>query len=182
MGQAFDLQATSKAWNRSRVATRCESLTNRSTDSDRQPRCLCRPHFRSVLLHSRHAGGTDFICQSVPIDLFRNPAPSVLSTVNAQPITRADSSFSSLLSGVFGVHRLPASALRILASRCCGQMLAEVSMGGNAAGETGVMHGSVPAEAFGPAPRAYTACSADPRPRPTAHHARWRSRYIRMYI
>ena len=52
----------------------------------------------AVLLNSRDAGGADFICRRVLIDIFQEPAPSVLSTVDAQPITRPDSSFSSLLS------------------------------------------------------------------------------------
>jgi hypothetical protein len=31
-------------------------------------------HLGAVLLHSREAGGTDFICQRVLIDLFQEPA------------------------------------------------------------------------------------------------------------
>ena len=50
-----------------------------------------------VLLHSREAGGTDFICRRVLIDLSQEPVLSELRTVNAQPITRPDNSFSSLL-------------------------------------------------------------------------------------
>jgi hypothetical protein len=55
-------------------------------------------HLGAVLLHCPEVGGTDFISQRVLIDLFQKRCPSVLRTVNAQPITRPDNSFSSLLS------------------------------------------------------------------------------------
>jgi hypothetical protein len=67
---------------------------------------------------------------------FRNPAPSVLRTVNAQPITRPDSSFSPLLSacsaacpGLDPGCSSSCICAKILALRCCGQMIAEVLMG-----------------------------------------------------
>ena len=61
------------------------------------------------LLRKGEARLAQLMCQRILVDLPGNPAPSVLSTVNAQPMVAPDSPLSLFLSACIGAH-LPISA------------------------------------------------------------------------
>jgi hypothetical protein len=82
-------------------------------------------HPRAVPVHNREARGTQLLCQYILIDLTRNPAPSVLNTVNARPITCPDTSFSLSPSACSAcIYCL--SAFKAFFVRRCRHMVAEV--------------------------------------------------------
>ncbi len=75
--------------------------------------------------YNREARGTQLVCQYILIDLTRNPAPSVSNTVNAQPITCPDTSFSLSPSACSAcIYCL--SAFKACLVRRCRHMVAEV--------------------------------------------------------
>jgi hypothetical protein len=107
--QEAELQAggfeTIRALHAMRVVERFDSLQlNQQCVLDQQ---VCKVladqhavvvHGDATLLHNREARRTQFMRQRVLIDFSKNPTPSVLSTVNAQPITCPDRPFSLSLS------------------------------------------------------------------------------------
>jgi hypothetical protein len=77
----------------------------------------------NALLHDGESRLAQFMGQSIPTSP-EIPTPSRLSTVNAQPITSPDSSFSRFPSACICVHLL-LICVKTFFLRCCQQMIAQ---------------------------------------------------------